>query len=165
MVPSASALADHSNQSPDDFDSYSGLIRFASEHDSAKTKTVVYNPFYQLKVDSANSGNSGPDSNEQTTKSSSPFSNGDKVQFNLCTCARTNKQYAVNIKLVEQRKEKGFITMLKDNYGFIEISVYQEKKPLTNGKCSVSRDIFFHFRYILPDLLLFFNSNEKRLLI
>ena len=57
----------------------------------------------------------------------------DKVEFNLHTVIRDNKQSAVNVKLVKKHVEQGFITVLKENYGFIE-------------NLSQSKDIFFHYR-------------------
>lgn len=69
---------------------------------------------------------------------------GDKIQFNISTCVKTKKQLAVNIKLIESSKEQGFITMLKDNYGFIELTSCS--KTQRGGKnASTPRDIFFHF--------------------
>lgn len=70
----------------------------------------------------------------------------DKLQFNICTCIKTNKQYAVNLKLVEPRKETGFITMIKDNYGFIELS-RQNSNTISSQKnmTTIPRDMFFHF--------------------
>lgn len=76
----------------------------------------------------------------------SPASVGDKVQFNMSVCAKSKKQTAVNIKLVEASKDQGFITMLKDNYGFIELTSYSAKnQPKGNRNVSIPRDIFFHF--------------------
>ena len=74
------------------------------------------------------------------------FYNGDKVQFNVLTCLRTNIQYAVNVKLVETRKEIGYITMLKDNYGFIELDILFDTVQTGN---KIPKDIFFHYRLIL----------------
>jgi hypothetical protein len=51
----------------------------------------------------------------------SQFHIGDKVQFNISTSLRTSNQTAVNVKLIEPRRETGYITMIKDNYGFIEL--------------------------------------------
>jgi cold shock CspA family protein len=68
---------------------------------------------------------------------------GDKVQFNVCTCVKTKKQYAVNIKLVEARKDSGYITMIKDNYGFIELNVLSNLNE--NKRLVMPRDMFFHF--------------------
>ncbi len=65
-----------------------------------------------------------------------------KVKFNILTEKRSNKQYAINIKLVEQNTEYGYITVLKDNYGFIEM-------------ISQSKDIFFHYRLIINSTSLF----------
>lgn len=73
---------------------------------------------------------------------------GDKVQFNISTCIKTKKQTAANIKLVDQAKEQGFITILKDNYGFIELTSFPTKnqsKGNGNKNSSMPRDIFFHF--------------------
>jgi cold shock CspA family protein len=67
---------------------------------------------------------------------------GDKVQFNLSTDIKTKRQLAVNIKLIETAKEQGFITMLKENYGFIELISKSQRASKTS---SMPRDIFFHF--------------------
>jgi hypothetical protein len=56
-----------------------------------------------------------------------------KVEFNIHTVIKDNKQSAVNVKLVKQHVEQGFITVLKENYGFIE-------------NLTQSKDIFFHYR-------------------
>ena len=156
MLPNSAmiAAAAESNRYQDDFDNYSGSIIYYDDDNNTK-KSVYFNPLYQQKVNESlnlimNNGDKDSDS-----KQISPISNiylGDKIQFNLCTCVRTQKKFAVNIKLVESRKEKGFVTMLKDNYGFIEINLFQEKKASSNGKSAVSRDIFFHFRYIFDNL-------------
>ena len=75
----------------------------------------------------------------------------DKVQFQICTCIKTKQQYAVNIKLLEPRKETGFITMIKDNYGFIELNRASQQNRHTTKKSgdakesAVPRDMFFHF--------------------
>lgn len=58
---------------------------------------------------------------------------GDKVEFNLLTLVKEKKQFAINIKLVEHHYEQGYIAVLKDNYGFIEM-------------VTQPRDLFFHFR-------------------
>lgn len=71
---------------------------------------------------------------------------GDKIQFNLSMCTKSKKQTAVNIKLVEASKDQGFITMLKDNYGFIELTSYSIKnQPKGSKNVSMPRDVFFHF--------------------
>jgi cold shock CspA family protein len=57
-----------------------------------------------------------------------------QVEFNICTDKRSKKQYAINIKLIEQNTEYGYITMLKENYGFLEMTSQQT-------------DVFFHYRY------------------
>lgn len=85
-------------------------------------------------------------STEESGVSKVTFNIGDKVEFNILTCIRSNKQYAINMKLIEQRKQLGFITMLKDNYGFIELNLLAD---LTSSKGSkLPRDIFFHFRFL-----------------
>lgn len=75
------------------------------------------------------------------------LTSGDKVQFNLSTCVKTKKQVAVNVKSMEAVKEQGIITMLKENYGFIELiprDCHFKGKP--NGiQQSMPRDLFFHF--------------------
>lgn len=88
------------------------------------------------------------------------FYAGDKVQFNVLTCIRTNAQFAVNVKLIEPRKEIGYITMLKDNYGFIELDVLFDPSVAPNSAAVSSptatgtsnkmpKDIFFHYRYLI----------------
>ena len=71
---------------------------------------------------------------------------GDKIQFNIRTCFKQNKQTAVNVKLVEANKETGVITMLKENYGFIEICSPVGIVPRQDKQFNTPRDIFFHFR-------------------
>lgn len=66
---------------------------------------------------------------------------GDKVQFNLSKSLKSGTETAVNLKVLEQFKEKGFVTVLKDNYGFIEFDINS-----TDSEGSAKqRDIFFHY--------------------
>lgn len=80
---------------------------------------------------------------------------GDKVQFNLSTCLKTKKSLAVNVKLVEsdneqQQQHQGIITMLKDDYGFIELIPRSylikanNKQQQQQASVLPQRDIFFH---------------------
>lgn len=71
---------------------------------------------------------------------------GDKVQFNILNCVRNSQQYAVNVKTIEQRKEQGYITIVKESYGFIEINCLSNVPPPNCKINSLPRDIFFHFR-------------------
>lgn len=71
---------------------------------------------------------------------------GDKVQFNLSTCIKSKKQFAVNIKILEACKEQGLITMLKDNFGFVELaSVCARNQSKAYKAVAVPREILFHF--------------------
>lgn len=98
-------------------------------------------------VNGATNGN-GNGTNGTTSNSKQMFYNGDKVQFNVLTCIRTNTQYAVNVRLVEARKEVGYITMLKDNYGFIELDIlFDSPQPPTSNK--MPKDIFFHYSSVV----------------
>lgn len=99
----------------------------------------------------AANGSNGSTSNGSSSSSNGPkqlFYNGDKVQFNVLSCLRTNTQYAVNVRLIEPRKEIGYITMLKDNYGFIELDIlFDSPMPPTVNK--MPKDIFFHYSSIV----------------
>lgn len=104
-----------------------GMIRFEYKNGSAVTanKTILF-----------------------TGEGERSFYVGDKVQFYISTCIKTKKQMATNIKLVDHAKEQGFITILKDNYGFIELTSFPAKnqsKSNGNKNTSMPRDIFFHF--------------------
>jgi hypothetical protein len=124
-----------------------GLIRYEMAAKNGQTKQILFS--YQNQEVAAN----GHSSEESTTpaaanekKSKTLFYYGDKVQFNVLTCVRTKQAYAVNVKTVEQRKELGYITMLKESYGFIELNCVSNVPP-PNGKInSLPKDIFFHFR-------------------
>lgn len=118
---------------------YNGSIRF----DNAGTEmSIPFNGKSQCEEESTEK----QDKQQGTTTKASPivYYNGDRVQFNILTCLKTNKRYAVNVKILEPRKEMGFITMLKDNYGFIELDVLNNAMPPTGNK--LPKDIFFHYR-------------------
>jgi len=73
---------------------------------------------------------------------------GDKVQFNIFTCLKTKKNMAVNIKVVEienDQIQQGIITMLKEDYGFIELipRCYQIKANHKEQQFFPQPDIFF----------------------
>lgn len=72
------------------------------------------------------------------------FNKGDKVQFNI-----SEQNYASNIKLKEQKKQSGLVTMLKDNYGFIEVNIFDDTY---NKHSKTPKDMFFHFSSFLDDL-------------
>lgn len=107
-----------------------GLIRFEYKNGTAAptSKTILFAPLLN--------------ESEKTWQSV-----GDKVQFNLSTDIKTKRQLAVNIKLMETAKEQGFITMLKENYGFIELLSKNQRNATNKGASAgtVPRDIFFHF--------------------
>ena len=117
--------------------------------DNNKKKLLVFHPAYQQQVDESSvGGGSGTSSLQSFVPPMSMLRMGDKVQFNLVKHLKTNTQFAVNVRLVEQRRDRGFITMLKENYGFIEISLFSSSSSAAANKSSssiVSRDIFFHF--------------------
>jgi cold shock CspA family protein len=76
----------------------------------------------------------------------------DKVRFQICTkyqAVNGQRQSAVNIKLIESHKEYGFVTMIKENYGFIEFM--PSSNPIIN-KQRQSADIFFHFSSALSSI-------------
>ena len=56
-----------------------------------------------------------------------------QIEFNIHRVVKDNKQSAINVKLVKKHVEQGFITVFKDNYGFIEM-------------LSQAKDLFFHYR-------------------
>jgi cold shock CspA family protein len=125
--PSPITISSPSSSNP--IDKNSGSIRFDYKNGSTSSsnKSVLF-----------------VNNNEDSEKN---YNVGDKVQFNLSTCIKSKKQMAVNIKLTESSKEQGFITMLKDNYGFIELSSYSVKNNSSKSTklMSVPRDIFFHY--------------------
>jgi len=99
-----------------------GQIRVDSKNNSAISKTITF----------------GSGANQDH---SSSFYFGDKVQFNLATCIKTKKQTAINIKLIESAKEQGYISVLKENYGLIEIVASKNQKH--GNKSTLPREIFF----------------------
>lgn len=107
-----------------------GLIRFEYKNGSAAptSKTILFAPLLN--------------ESEKTWQNV-----GDKVHFNLSTDIKTKRQLAVNIKLMETAKEQGFITMLKENYGFIELLSKNQRNATNKGASAgtMPRDIFFHF--------------------
>ncbi len=131
-----------------------GLIRYeATKNGVTQPSKILFS--YQNQEAAATAASSAQQSEEQAVSSNSDkktktlFYYGDKVQFNVLTCARTNQTYAVNIKTVEQRKELGYITMLKESYGFIELNCVSNVPPANCKINTLPKDIFFHFRLIL----------------
>jgi cold shock CspA family protein len=116
-----------------------GMIRF--DHPQTKqTRKILFSYQNQQQQEQEQDQQSNASKTSKTL-----FYYGDKVQFNIFNCVKTNKQYAVNIKTIEQRKETGFITMLKESYGFIELNCVSNMPPLNCKINSLPKDIFFHF--------------------
>ncbi len=107
-----------------------GQIRVDSKNNAAISKTVTF----------------GSGLNQENTSS---FHIGDKVQFNLATCIKTKKQSAVNIKLIESAKEQGYVSLIKENYGLIEIVVASKSQQKHGNKSALPKEIFFHARFII----------------
>lgn len=81
------------------------------------------------------------------------FYKGDKVQFNICQCLKTKRTYAKNIKLLEAHKEQGYVTMLKEPLGCIELgpnSAILTETTVENEsvKKLPQREFYFHFRFV-----------------
>jgi cold shock CspA family protein len=116
-----------------------GLIRYDNN-----TKTIIYHFVQPMDELDELAGTQTPTS-PTTPKQTNQFTLGDKVQFKICSCLRTKIQYAVDLKFVESRKEQGIITMIKDNYGFIELSPFGNEFTNKSNSSPMSRDMFFHF--------------------
>jgi hypothetical protein len=119
-----------------------GLIRYeSSENDTNSNKINSSSPSFKTIIFTLSKSNNVNDTQSSYSPTQMLYYN-DKVQFNISTCLRSKLQQAVNVKLVEQAREQGYITMLKDSYGFIELSL--SSSLIKNSKY---RDIFFHNRY------------------
>ncbi|CAF0834579.1 unnamed protein product [Brachionus calyciflorus] len=105
-----------------------GLIKYESS--SQKIETIFYKLINESDVD------------QKKKQVKNLFNKGDRVQFNLLNCLKSKKQFATNLKLAEQRKQTGYVTMLKENYGFIELNLFDDSWK--NSK-SNTKDIFFHY--------------------
>ena len=124
-----------------------GLIRFDYKNGSSLpvSKTITYlNSALVIPAESTNKSDEVASSLSQQPQPL--FCVADKVQFNLSTCIKSNKQTAVNVRLVEACKEQGYITMLKENYGFIELVKLDPQRTMGKTASPQPRDIFFHFR-------------------
>ena len=127
-----------------------GFVRYDSigKNGLVQTKKIAFS--YQNQQQQEQQDHTSG-SGEKKTKTL--FYYGDKVQFNILTCARASMPnrhtaYAVNIKTVEQRRELGLITILKESYGFIELNCVSNVPPANSKINSLPRDIFFHFRLV-----------------
>lgn len=133
-----------------------GFIRFDTSGKNQQSSRIFFT--FKSQCDEIENGNGASVNGSSSSSSGSAngnkpvFYNGDKVQFNILTCLRTNSQYAVNVKLVEPRREIGYITMLKDNYGFIELDLLFDLLSTANR---MPKDIFFHYRLKFTGLLNF----------
>jgi cold shock CspA family protein len=128
-------------------ETYNGLIEREAINSSNTTDNSSLTGL--IRLDYKNGTSSNKNNNSQTINfnytNEQSFNIGDKVKFNICTCLKTKKQTAVDLKLVEAFKEQGIITAIvsKDSIGSIELLSLNKNNNNNKQQKIIQREILF----------------------